>query len=478
MAIQQLPSEGEIFEAQGRLYKRQGNYLLGVVGDQRGSTGQFVSIDPNQAAQQLGVQGFKSYNIGDIVDPLALQLGGGQASAATKAAVTAGQISLSQAKGGFDVGRATLSPSQGLAGAGIDTSKMGAVGQTTQAALGGTPTDIVQIRKGADTMQVMRSDVSYWQKQGWQPTTVGTSIQETQQQPGAPTDIVQIKRGSDTMQVMRSDVSYWQKQGWQPTEAGTTVSTGTLPSPPANSAFKNSSSYKALSKDLQDLVDLAFSTFVGTPEQQQIFSDALKKAQELADPYSKAQLALAFGEFQSRIAFEQGDLERASNFLESTRQQIQQEVALNKENLSLQQQAEIAKQIKGYNEDLLTIADQAAEKGLTFATGARSRVLAEERRGQQMQDVIQSTQRETNFRMNELSARAAQGDTKAAQQLADLKAKSSFNLETIGRAAERVLGSANVPGGTGYTLSGNVLGELEQERRKSIIDIASLGLPQ
>ncbi len=259
--------------------------------------------------------------------------------------------------------------------------------------------------------------------------------------------------------------------------SGVSAPGGIIP-PPITSAFKNSSSYKALSKDLQDLVDLAFSTFTGTPEQQQIFADALKNAQALADPYAKTQLALAFGEFQSKISFELGDLERASSFIEESRKQIQQEVAASRDFLTLQQQAEIARQDRQLGQDLLSLADQAAEKGLTFATGARSRALAEERRKEQFEDVIQSTQRETNFRISQLEAQAAQGDVRAQQQLADLKAKSAFNLENIGRSAERVLGSTGLPSGTGFTPVGGSLGEIEQQRRESIIDIASLGLPQ
>ncbi|MEK7500377.1 MAG: hypothetical protein AAB649_07305, partial [Patescibacteria group bacterium] len=88
---------------------------------------------------------------------------------------------------------------------------------------------------------------------------------------------------------------------------GTTTPAPVLAPPPEKSAFKNSAAYKALSVDVQALVDLAFSTFTGTPEQQQIFANALIQAQALADPYAKAQLALSLGEFQSKIAFVQGD---------------------------------------------------------------------------------------------------------------------------------------------------------------------------
>src|SRR3990167_9283056 len=258
----------------------------------------------------------------------------------------------------------------------------------------------------------------------------------------------------------------------------TTSTKTTTSSAPASSASKDSASYKALSADEKELVDLAFSTFTGTDEEQRIFADALSNAMKLADPYTKAQLALFRGEFQSQIAFLKGDLERASEIITRTRDELSQDVSSAKEFLSLEQQADIAQQTTRYEEDLLSIADQAAEKGLTFATGARSRSLSEERRGAQYQDVIQSGRREYNFRTRELELRASRGDIDAQKKLQDLRAQSSFKLEDIGRSAEKVLGSTNVPGGTGYTATGGVLGSLEQERRESVINLAGLGLPQ
>lgn len=264
-----------------------------------------------------------------------------------------------------------------------------------------------------------------------------------------------------------------------PAPAPTPTPTPT-PSPvaPVKSLFKDSTAYKALPTDLKGLVDLAYSSFTGTPEEQQVFANALTQAQALADPYSKAQLALSLGEFQSKIAFSQGDLERASLAITTARDAIRESVGASKEFFSLEQQADLAREEIKYSGDLLDIADQAAEKGLTFATGARSRVLAEERRGAQFQDVVQSTRRRTNQQVKELELRAARGETDAVQQLADIKATSSFKLEEIGRSAEKVLGTARaapLAGATGYAPVGGVLGDIEQQRRESIINAAKLG---
>ncbi|MCR4307640.1 MAG: hypothetical protein NUV80_03695, partial [Candidatus Berkelbacteria bacterium] len=209
----------------------------------------------------------------------------------------------------------------------------------------------------------------------------------------------------------------------------------------------------------------------------QIFADALTQAQALADPYTHAQLSLALGEYQSQLAFLQGDLERASEVITRTREELLQDVSASKEFLSLEQQADISKETEKYGEDLLTIADAATEKGLTFATGARSRALAEERRGTQFKDVIQSDQRIYNFKIRELELKAARGDVKAQKDLEDLRARNAFQLSQIGSAAETLLGSINLPSTPGYTPVGGVIGSIQQDENEAIINAAGLALP-
>jgi len=267
--------------------------------------------------------------------------------------------------------------------------------------------------------------------------------------------------------------------GTPPTPPGGTPPTppGGTP-PPATAAFKNSAAYKALSPELRELVDLGFSSFTGTEAQQGAFSDALTQAQALADPYAKSQLALFKAEYGTAIAKTTSDFNTQREILDRTRNELAQDLASGKEFLSLENQADMAKTLRGYDEDLLTIADQAAEKGITFATGARSRALAEERRVTQFQDVVQSSSRRFNFQQKELELKAARGDTSAAKQLEALATKRGFDIESIGQAAEKVLGSTGVPATEGFTPVGGALGSIEQERRKSIFDIASFEIPK
>lgn len=239
-------------------------------------------------------------------------------------------------------------------------------------------------------------------------------------------------------------------------------------------AFKESAAYKSLSQEAKDFIDLSYNAIsAGGEQEMRMLSNAITQAQAIADPYYKSQLAILKAEVTGKIAEQTQDFEARRNIIETTRKELAEDISRNKEFLTLEQQVEIGREIRSYDEDLLTIADQAAEKGITFATGARSRALAEERRATQYQDVIMSSQRKFNLQMKELELKAARGDTEAQKQLEDIQVKNIFELQRIGRSAEQVLGTAALPPITGYEPTGGIMGTLEEEKRKSVLsDIA------
>ena len=235
-------------------------------------------------------------------------------------------------------------------------------------------------------------------------------------------------------------------------------------------AFKNTDSYKALPKDMQDFVDIAYNLIeVGGEEEARQFSNAISQAKAVADPYFKTQLSLALAEVQGTIAERNNDFQTKSEIIKRTRDELLEDVKNNKDFLTLEQQSEVAREAKQYDSDLLTIADQAAEKGLTFATGARSRALAEERRGEEYKNVIESRQRKYNFQVKDLGLRSSRGDTEAQKQLDALTREKEFGLQKIGRSAEQILGSANLPAVEGFTPTGGAIGDIEEKKRKTIL---------
>lgn len=235
-------------------------------------------------------------------------------------------------------------------------------------------------------------------------------------------------------------------------------------------AYKDTAAYQSLSADAKSFIDEAYKTIeVGGEAEAAKLSQAINQAIAIADPYYAKQLELAKAEITASIAKQTGDYETAYRTIENTKKRLAEDVAAESSYLTLEQQADIATVMNAYDEDMLSIADEAAEKGLGFAYGARSKIIADQRRTTQMQDVVQSSRREYNYKINELKLKAQRGDEDAAAELADLEKSNTLSLQKIGRTAEAVLGSANIPSVSGYTPVGGVLGSLEEEKRKSII---------
>ncbi len=254
-----------------------------------------------------------------------------------------------------------------------------------------------------------------------------------------------------------------------------------ITAPVINKKFQESGAYKTLSAEEKETVDLLYNVIsIGGEREADLFAQAIQQSIAVAEPWAKSQMALALAEFAGSVDETIFGFKAKTEAIQRARDILQEDISSNKEFLSLEQQSEISRQIKNYNEDLLTIADVAAEKGITFAAGARSRALAETRRTEQFQDVIQSAQRQQAFKVKELELRAARGDAEAQQQLATLKGEEEFALKKIGRSAEEVLGTAGLPAIPGYAPVGGVPGTIAETKEKRIIsDVGGIvGLSQ
>ena len=245
---------------------------------------------------------------------------------------------------------------------------------------------------------------------------------------------------------------------------------------PENAAFRDSAAYRALPNDLKSFVDMSYNLItVGVESDAKTFAAAIEQAKAIADPYLAAQLTLAKGEIFSSVAKANNDYETAHEIITRTRDELLKNVSLNKDALTLDEQATLAREATQYGYDLQDIANTAAEKGLTFATGLKSRTEAETRRTTQYQDVIQSDQRDYNLKVAELEAKAQSGDTDAQAKLAALNKDKSTTLADIGRNAESVLGTniATSMRIEGYTPVGGVTGTIKENvDKKMLADVA------
>ncbi len=238
-------------------------------------------------------------------------------------------------------------------------------------------------------------------------------------------------------------------------------------------AFHEFSAYKNLSEDDKFFIDEMFSLIqFGGEAEARIFANAIKQAKAIADPFFKAKLGLALAETIGQIAEVTGDFQTKKEILERARDELLEDVRLGRDFFTLEQQGDVARLSNDYQQDILQIADIAAEKGLTFATGARSRQLAESRRQDQFGDVFQSTTRRFNLRIKELELRASRGETAAQKELESLRGQRKLSLQQIGRGAEELLGTeavSGIGGLGGFTPVGGVIGNIEEQKRRSLI---------
>lgn len=239
---------------------------------------------------------------------------------------------------------------------------------------------------------------------------------------------------------------------------------------PTDVAFKNTDAYKGLSAEDQSFIDMAFNLVnIGGEDEARRVADAIKAAKQIADPYYKSQLTLALGEIGSTIAGLNQDYETKAEIIRRTQSELAEDVVTQKDFLTLEQQSDLARVTRQYDDDILKIRDIAAERGITISTGYRSREELERGRTTELQDVIESSGRQFNFRIADLERRVARGDVEAAKQLESLTGRRTLALQDIGRTAEAKLGTANVPIGTGHPPVGGVTGQLEEEKRQNIL---------
>jgi hypothetical protein len=241
---------------------------------------------------------------------------------------------------------------------------------------------------------------------------------------------------------------------------------------PANVKFKDTAAYKALDAASREFVDMAFNLLsVGNEDQAKQFAEAIKQAKGIADPYYRNQLTMALGEIGAKIAELNNDYSTQAEIIARTKKELLEDVASQKDYLTLEQQSMLAREARAYDGDLLKIRDAAAEKGVTFGSGYNTLPYFEGERSAEHTDVVESANRQFNYQTQQLTLRAQRGDAAAAAQLKAITDKRASGYSTIGRLAETQLGSANVPTSSlpGYNKVGGILGTLEEQKRAAII---------
>ena len=247
--------------------------------------------------------------------------------------------------------------------------------------------------------------------------------------------------------------------------------------------LKNNSDFQRLPKDMQDyLVQYYAILQIQDTETQKKLNDALAQAQIQANPYWAEVIRMAQDELTRAIGAEEADFVTKQKDLQIKINQIKEDLATKKKDLTIDEQAELARQARAYQNDLDTLRESAAGAGLTFST---KREQAESKLATQNLDIVESTKRQYMRQARDLETAAARVETEALAKIDEYQrilGESEFNLI---RSAESKLGTANLPSLPGITTGasslGGISGSIGEQKTKDIWTraeaLAGLGNP-
>ena len=232
--------------------------------------------------------------------------------------------------------------------------------------------------------------------------------------------------------------------------------------------YQASRAYKSLSDDEKKLADLQYDIQVGTSEfSSKQLKEALKKAKKDSKGFLKGVLRVFENEVSQQVAQETGDFQSHLDTLNENIKEINEDLATNKEFLTLEEQRTLASQSREYEQARGTLETQIAGTGTTFSTiGEQKREFAEETQ----KGIVEGTTARFDKQIADLETSAARGNIRAQQQLKDIRRGFGENIQAIGTKAEEFLGTKRVKelGIEGFKPLGDISGTFKEEQVKDI----------
>jgi hypothetical protein len=231
--------------------------------------------------------------------------------------------------------------------------------------------------------------------------------------------------------------------------------------------LKGNEYFTQLSEDDQKyLIDYYNVLKVNDTERQKLLTEALNDAKASADPYFKEKIRIAQDELSRALGTQKDDLASRTTDLTNKINDIKTDLATGKGRIGIDEQAELSRQVRKYEQELETVRENAATTGLTFSS---RRTVAESRLATENTDVVESTKRTFQRKLEDLVSAADRGDRDAKNQLKDYERLYGENVTKLLRGAESTLGTGNVPSDyTGYKPLGGVTGSLEEDKLADI----------
>lgn len=226
--------------------------------------------------------------------------------------------------------------------------------------------------------------------------------------------------------------------------------------------------YKALTNDEKKMVDLRYAVQTGASEYTaKQLKEALKKAKKDSSGYMTQILREFETTVSQQVAQETGDYQSHLDTINENIKEINEDLATNKANLSLEEQQVLAKQARDYEQTRGQLITQIANTGTTFSSiGEQQKGYAEATQ----KGIVESTTATYDAKKKELETQAARGNLQAQQQLSDLERTHQQNISSIGLKAESYLGTDKVKelGISGYNPLGKISGQIKEDTAMDI----------
>jgi len=210
----------------------------------------------------------------------------------------------------------------------------------------------------------------------------------------------------------------------------------------------------------------AEAQLAATTEEQTRLNDALAEAIKTVEPFTKQQIALVQDEISRSAIKTNSDYSLAIKNQQDRVKQLNDDLAFNKKDLSLEEQSEMSSLLRTQKEDLFSLQQSAAEAGLTYST-PRTQAEASLKEGQQ--GIVESSRRKFARLSREQDLGTERLIDQSQQNVSTLQRQQQEALTGISRVGEEKLGTSGVQSIAGVEKLGGIkTGTIEQQKAQQV----------
>jgi hypothetical protein len=227
--------------------------------------------------------------------------------------------------------------------------------------------------------------------------------------------------------------------------------------------------YEQLDADNKAMADYLDAALNNRDEKETAaIKEAMALAAQQADPYFKQKINIFMDEFNRAMGTIDADLASHEKNLLAQKTEIERALTVGKEDLSIDQQAELAQEAKNLDSDILTTRDNMAARGLTSST---IRTQAEQKLNEANQYVVEGKKRTYERNIRDLEAKSAYNVNDILSQIDDVRRAANEEKISTTRKAEGYLGSDALAGNA--NLLGGISGSIIEDKSDDILKRAN-----